>query len=187
MESRHCSRCVNQLSARAHARCCIGRRFSGFDLMCVRWRWALEDLWWCRWSTAPNIPSLAAALEKRVLPADTPRLSTRWRYAGNHREMMMVSMCVYKVCHEIVERTKAHLATLPEGNNIVSSSPLVMKVEYAYCPDLTLLDTPGMVLITHSHAWLFDTLWAGQVLKGDQPGTAGEIKQMVLASLCVSC
>ena len=99
---------------------------------------------------------------------------------------MMLSMCVYQVCHEIVERTRAHLATLPEGKNVVSAVPLVMKVEYAYCPDLTLLDTPGMVLQTHSHAWLFDTVWAGQVLKGDQPGTAGEIKQMVLASLCVS-
>jgi hypothetical protein len=32
----------------------------------------------------------------------------------------------------------------------VSSKPIVMKVEYAFCPNLTIIDTPGFILKVRS-------------------------------------
>jgi hypothetical protein len=43
----------------------------------------------------------------------------------------------------IRDRTETHLRKL---GATVSSKPIVMRAEYAYCPNLTLIDTPGFVL-----------------------------------------
>ncbi|XP_020594564.1 dynamin-related protein 5A-like, partial [Phalaenopsis equestris] len=43
----------------------------------------------------------------------------------------------------IRSRTEAHLRKM---NAAVSSKPIVMRAEYAHCPNLTIIDTPGFVL-----------------------------------------
>mmetsp|Transcript_4509 Transcript_4509/g.12314 ORF Transcript_4509/g.12314 Transcript_4509/m.12314 type:complete len:775 (-) Transcript_4509:922-3246(-) len=48
------------------------------------------------------------------------------------------------VADAIMQRTQDHLQKL--GGATVSSKPVVMKVEYAYCPNLTIIDTPGFIL-----------------------------------------
>ncbi|GAX74014.1 hypothetical protein CEUSTIGMA_g1464.t1 [Chlamydomonas eustigma] len=48
------------------------------------------------------------------------------------------------VADAITRRTEEHLRKL--GGATVSSKPIVMKVEYAYCPNLTIIDTPGFIL-----------------------------------------
>ena len=35
---------------------------------------------------------------------------------------------------------------LKKTKTAVSSKPIVMRAEYAYCPNLTIIDTPGFVL-----------------------------------------
>lgn len=37
-------------------------------------------------------------------------------------------------------------ALLRKTKTAVSSKPIVMRVEYAHCPNLTIIDTPGFVL-----------------------------------------
>lgn len=37
-------------------------------------------------------------------------------------------------------------ALLRETHTAVSSKPIVMRAEYAHCPNLTIIDTPGFVL-----------------------------------------
>ncbi|KAJ9518676.1 hypothetical protein QJQ45_018742 [Haematococcus lacustris] len=48
------------------------------------------------------------------------------------------------VADAIMKRTEDHLRRL--GGATVSAKPIVMKVEYAYCPNLTIIDTPGFIL-----------------------------------------
>ncbi|KAM3332153.1 hypothetical protein ACQJBY_027773 [Aegilops geniculata] len=43
----------------------------------------------------------------------------------------------------IKQRTESHLRTIQAA---VSSKPIVMRAEYAHCPNLTIIDTPGFVL-----------------------------------------
>lgn len=43
----------------------------------------------------------------------------------------------------IKSRTEAHLRKIQAS---VSKKPIVMRVEYAHCPNLTIIDTPGFVL-----------------------------------------
>ena len=44
----------------------------------------------------------------------------------------------------IRERTTAHLQKL--GGVSVSAKPIILRVEFAYCPNLTVIDTPGFIL-----------------------------------------
>ncbi|GIL90629.1 hypothetical protein Vretimale_15765 [Volvox reticuliferus] len=48
------------------------------------------------------------------------------------------------VADAIQRRTEEHLRKM--GNIAVSSKPIVMRAEYAYCPNLTIIDTPGFIL-----------------------------------------
>ena len=41
------------------------------------------------------------------------------------------------------DRTEVHLRSL---DATVSSKPIVMRAEYAFCPNLTVIDTPGFIL-----------------------------------------
>lgn len=43
----------------------------------------------------------------------------------------------------IRSRTEAHLRKVQAA---VSAKPIVMRAEYAHCPNLTIIDTPGFVL-----------------------------------------
>lgn len=47
------------------------------------------------------------------------------------------------VADAIRDRTADHLAQV---GGTVSSQPIVMRAEYAYCPNLTIVDTPGFIL-----------------------------------------
>lgn len=47
------------------------------------------------------------------------------------------------VAEAIKLRTEEHLR---KERTAVSSKPIVMRVEYAFCPNLTIIDTPGFVL-----------------------------------------
>lgn len=44
----------------------------------------------------------------------------------------------------IMKRTEDHLRRL--GGAVVSAKAIVMRAEYAYCPNLTIVDTPGFIL-----------------------------------------
>ncbi len=48
------------------------------------------------------------------------------------------------VADAIMQRTQLHLREL--GGAVVSPKPIVMRVEYAYCANLTIIDTPGFIL-----------------------------------------
>ncbi|KAG2453441.1 hypothetical protein HYH02_001663 [Chlamydomonas schloesseri] len=48
------------------------------------------------------------------------------------------------VADAIQRRTEEHLRKM--GGIAVSSKPIVMRAEYAYCPNLTIIDTPGFIL-----------------------------------------
>ncbi|XP_078428268.1 dynamin related protein 5A [Wolffia australiana] len=61
----------------------------------------------------------------------------------------------------IKSRTEAHLRKIQAA---VSKKPIVMRVEYAHCPNLTIIDTPGFVL---------------KAKKGEPENTPEEILAMV--------
>jgi hypothetical protein len=48
------------------------------------------------------------------------------------------------VADTLKKRTEEHLTAL--GGATVSSKAMCMRVEYAYCPNLTIIDTPGLIL-----------------------------------------
>ncbi|KXZ53084.1 hypothetical protein GPECTOR_8g76 [Gonium pectorale] len=68
------------------------------------------------------------------------------------------------VADAIQRRTEEHLRKL--GGIAVSSKPIVMRAEYAYCPNLTIIDTPGFIL---------------KAKTGEQDNTPDEIMSMVKA------
>ena len=47
------------------------------------------------------------------------------------------------IADAIRDRTESHLRKL---GATVSSKPIVMRAEYAFCPNLTIIDTPGFIL-----------------------------------------
>lgn len=49
-----------------------------------------------------------------------------------------------EVADILKKRTEDHLAAL--GGATVSGKAMCMRVEYAYCPNLTIIDTPGLIL-----------------------------------------
>lgn len=65
------------------------------------------------------------------------------------------------VSEAIRERTETHLRRI---GATVSSKPIVMRAEYAYCPNLTLIDTPGFIL---------------KARKGEAESTPDDIMRMV--------
>ncbi|EFJ18064.1 hypothetical protein SELMODRAFT_113285 [Selaginella moellendorffii] len=69
----------------------------------------------------------------------------------------------YAVAEAIKLRTEEHLKKIRAA---VSSKPIVMRVEYAYCPNLTIIDTPGFIL---------------KAKKGEPESTPDDILQMVRA------
>jgi Dynamin family len=68
------------------------------------------------------------------------------------------------VADTLKKRTMDHLASL--GNVAVSAKPLCMRVEYAYCPNLTIIDTPGATRFT---CGLAEINAARRVLGMEQP------------------
>lgn len=62
----------------------------------------------------------------------------------------------------IKERTHAHLRRL--GGKTVSAKPIVMRAQFAYCPNLTIIDTPGFIL---------------KAKQTDDPDTPEDIRAMV--------
>ncbi|XP_073027825.1 LOW QUALITY PROTEIN: dynamin-related protein 5A [Primulina eburnea] len=65
------------------------------------------------------------------------------------------------IADTIKSRTEAHLKKI---RTAVSSKPIVMRAEYAHCPNLTIIDTPGFVL---------------KAKKGEPESTPDEILSMV--------
>lgn len=55
---------------------------------------------------------------------------------------------VSAVADSIRLRTEEFLKTL---GTAVSAKPIVMRAEYAFCPNLTIIDTPGFVLKVQLH------------------------------------
>lgn len=53
---------------------------------------------------------------------------------------MVLTMAIADI---IKSRTEA---LLKKTNTSVSSKPIVLRAEYAHCPNLTIIDTPGFVL-----------------------------------------
>lgn len=47
------------------------------------------------------------------------------------------------VAEAIREMTEAHLR---QTGSTVSAEPIVLRAEYAFCPNLTIIDTPGFIL-----------------------------------------
>eukprot|EP00798_Chlamydomonas_sp_ICE-L_P023671 gene23671-9206_t len=68
-----------------------------------------------------------------------------------------------EVAQHIMKRTETHLASI--GGPAVSAKPIVMKVEFAYCPNLTIIDTPGFILKS-SVEWA-SSLWLNVVQEVD--------------------
>ncbi|KAJ7561344.1 hypothetical protein O6H91_03G024700 [Diphasiastrum complanatum] len=68
---------------------------------------------------------------------------------------------VSNVAEAIKKRTEEYLKKL---HTAVSAKPIVMRAEYAYCPNLTIIDTPGFVL---------------KAKKGDPESTPDDILAMV--------
>ena len=66
------------------------------------------------------------------------------------------------VAELIRERTQTHLRRL--GGKTVSAKPIVMRAQFAYCPNLTIIDTPGFIL---------------KARQSDDPDSPEDIRSMV--------
>lgn len=56
---------------------------------------------------------------------------------------------------EIADTIKSRTESLLKRTRAaVSSKPIVMRAEYAHCPNLTIIDTPGFVLKVSYSIWL---------------------------------
>ena len=82
----------------------------------------------------------------------------------------------------IKSRTEAHLRKIHAA---VSKKPIVMRVEYAHCPNLNIIDTPGFVLkVDFSYENTCSSTksnpnFSPQAKKGEPENTPDEIKLMV--------
>ncbi|KAI4984689.1 hypothetical protein ZWY2020_017319 [Hordeum vulgare] len=72
---------------------------------------------------------------------------------------------VAAIANLIKQRTESHLRTIKAA---VSPKPIVMRADYAHCPNLTIIDTPGFVL---------------KAKKGEPERTPEEILSMRLVEL----
>ena len=53
-----------------------------------------------------------------------------------------------EIADVIKQRTQSYLQKIQAA---VASQPIVMRAEYAHCPNLTIIDTPGLVLKVGMH------------------------------------
>lgn len=98
------------------------------------------------------------------------------------------------MAESVRSRTEAHLKKLGNGA-VVSSKPIVMRAEYAYSPNLTIIDSPGFVLnvsllslhsfatstFTKCHYLLTLHFLIHQSRKGEPENTPESIMNMVKA------
>lgn len=94
---------------------------------------------------------------------------------------------------EIADTIKSRTESLLKRTRAaVSSKPIVMRAEYAHCPNLTIIDTPGFVLKVSYSIWLWQTatrlehmflewliIFMWQAKKGEPERTPDEILSMV--------
>ncbi|XP_021722822.1 dynamin-related protein 5A-like [Chenopodium quinoa] len=93
---------------------------------------------------------------------DSTALEPRCRFQDEDSEEYGSSISLAStIADTIKSRTEV---LLKKTNTAVSSKPIVMRAEYAYCPNLTIIDTPGFVL---------------KAKKGEPDSTPDEILSMV--------
>ncbi|CAO1944975.1 unnamed protein product [Urochloa humidicola] len=75
---------------------------------------------------------------------DPTALEPRCRFQEEDSEEYGSPMVVASAIADLIkQRTESHLRKIQAA---VSSKPIVMRAEYAHCPNLTIIDTPGFVL-----------------------------------------
>ncbi|KAM0919182.1 hypothetical protein ACQ4PT_008381 [Festuca glaucescens] len=75
---------------------------------------------------------------------DPAALEPRCRFQEEDSEEYGHPMVLSSAIADLIkQRTESHLRTIQAA---VSSKPIVMRAEYAHCPNLTIIDTPGFVL-----------------------------------------
>ncbi|KAK9825379.1 hypothetical protein WJX81_007027 [Elliptochloris bilobata] len=72
--------------------------------------------------------------------ADTPRCRLQEEHSEEYGPPIVPETAV---ADAVKSRTEAHLR---QTGGTVSAKPIVMRAEYAYCPNLTIIDTPGFIL-----------------------------------------
>lgn len=93
---------------------------------------------------------------------DPDALEPRCRFQEEESEEYGGPIVLASAIADVIRsRTEAHLKKV---RGAVSAKPIVMRVEYAHCPNLTIIDTPGFVL---------------KAKKGEPEGTPEEILSMV--------
>ncbi|KAJ3671000.1 hypothetical protein LUZ60_008426 [Juncus effusus] len=93
---------------------------------------------------------------------DPTALEPRCRFQDEDSEEYGSPMVLSSAIADLIKtRTESHLRTLQAA---VSPKPIVMRAEYAHCPNLTIIDTPGFVL---------------KAKKGEPESTPAEILSMV--------
>ncbi|XP_058095422.1 dynamin-related protein 5A [Magnolia sinica] len=93
---------------------------------------------------------------------DSSALEPRCRFQEEDSEEYGSPMVSASTIADIIkQRTEAHLK---KTRTAVSPKPIVMRAEYAHCPNLTIIDTPGFVL---------------KAKKGEPESTPDEILSMV--------
>lgn len=75
---------------------------------------------------------------------DPAALQPRCRLQEEDSEEFGPTLPESAIADAIVKRTQDHLQKL--GGASVSAKPIVMRAEYAYCANLTIIDTPGFIL-----------------------------------------
>jgi hypothetical protein len=76
---------------------------------------------------------------------DPDALEPRISFQDEDAESFGAVVSSHAAVSEIIrERTAAHLRQL--GGKAVSAKPIVMRAQFAYCPNLTIIDTPGFIL-----------------------------------------
>ncbi|KAJ0977407.1 hypothetical protein J5N97_012881 [Dioscorea zingiberensis] len=93
---------------------------------------------------------------------DPDALEPRCRFQEEDSEDYGSPMVLASAIADVIRsRTEAHLKKV---RGAVSAKPIVMRAEYAHCPNLTIIDTPGFIL---------------KAKKGEPEGTPEEILSMV--------
>ncbi|PKA65352.1 Dynamin-related protein 5A [Apostasia shenzhenica] len=93
---------------------------------------------------------------------DPSALEPRCRFQDEDSEEYGSPLVLGSAIADLIRsRTEAHLKKI---QGAVSGKPIVMRAEYAHCPNLTIIDTPGFVL---------------KAKKGEPENTPGEILSMV--------
>ncbi|XP_062206853.1 dynamin-related protein 5A-like isoform X2 [Phragmites australis] len=92
---------------------------------------------------------------------DPTTLEPRCRFQEDSEEYGSPMVLATAIADLIKQRTDSHLRKIQAA---VSSKPIVMRAEYAHCPNLTIIDTPGFVL---------------KAKRGEPESTPEEIRSMV--------